>query len=80
MGFLGGNNEPSPSDQLLNEQITQNKAELAQKRQSLYKTRLDIIKGQGGQSWTPSPTPARKGGSKIIKAAGKVLGGLAGRS
>jgi hypothetical protein len=30
-----------------------NQQELDQKKQSLYKTRLDIIKGQGSQSWVP---------------------------
>lgn len=55
MGFLGGDNEPQSNgtDPLLDEQIRQNKAELEDKRQSLFKTRLELIKGQGAQSFDP---------------------------
>jgi hypothetical protein len=68
MGFFGGDNDQSPSqgDQLLTEQINQNKAELAAKQQSLFQTRLDIIKGNNAEQWTPgrskrasqTPTPS----------------------
>ncbi len=52
MGFLGGDNdEPSRGEQLADEQLRMNKAELEAKKQSLYQTRLDIIKGQGGETW-----------------------------
>lgn len=54
MGFLGGDNEPSRGDELADQQIRANQAELENKRQSLYKTRLDIIKGQGKENWTPT--------------------------
>ncbi len=64
MGFFGDDSDNSPTrgDQLLEEQINQNKAELEAKRQSLFQTRLDIIKGQGGQIWTPSVTGASSRG------------------
>ena len=69
MGFFGGDNDPGPSqaDQIATEQLNQNKAELEAKKQNLYQTRLDIIKGQGAQQWTPNrnqqaPTPATSGG------------------
>ena len=59
MGFFGGGGGgDSQADNALNEQITENKAELDAKKQSLYQTRLDIIKGQGTQSFTPSITGA----------------------
>lgn len=51
MGFLGGDN--SQAEDLANQQLALNKAELEAKKQNLYQTRLDIIKGQGGEIWTP---------------------------
>lgn len=53
MGFFGGDNEPTPAEQLANDQLEMQKAELESKKQSLYNTRLDIIKGQGRETWTP---------------------------
>lgn len=60
MGFFGGggnsgsqDNQPSASDQLIEKQFNQNQAEIEQKKKSLYQERLDIIKSQGGQQWTP---------------------------
>ena len=52
---MGGNDDYS--DQL-EQQNRQAMAEIEQKKQSLYQTRLDIIKGQGQQSWTPRPNPS----------------------
>jgi|HubBroStandDraft_1064217.scaffolds.fasta_scaffold412131_1 hypothetical protein len=54
MGFLGGDNEPSRGEEIADQQLQENKAELEAKKQSLYQTRLDIIKGQGSQSWEPN--------------------------
>lgn len=48
------NDEQSAASDLENAQLRQNQAELEQKKQSLFQTRLDIIKGEGGQAWTPS--------------------------
>lgn len=53
MGFLrphrqGGQKE---ANNLVNQQIQQNKIELEQRRASLYNQRLGIIKSQGMQSW-----------------------------
>lgn len=48
---MGGNDDLS--DQLAAEN-RQTQAEIERKKQSLFQTRLDIIKGQGAQSWTPS--------------------------
>lgn len=55
MGFLGGDNDNGNDrgSQLLDEQLRLNQAELEAKRQNLFQTRLDIIKGQGAESWTP---------------------------
>ncbi len=58
MGFFsgGGNSgaqQPSESDRLIEQQFKQNQAEMEQKRKSLYQERLDIIKSQGTQTWTP---------------------------
>jgi len=64
MGFLGGDNEPSRGEQLVDEQIQTNKAELEAKKQSLYKTRLDIIKSQGKENWTPDPQAPSLGAGK----------------
>jgi hypothetical protein len=49
MGFLDSDN----SSDIANEQYQQQQAELERKKADLYKTRLDIIKSQGGQQWTP---------------------------
>jgi hypothetical protein len=63
MGFQNDddNQGPSRGEQIADEQIRMNKAELESKRQNLFRTRLDIIKGQGTQQWTPnynvSPPP-----------------------
>ncbi len=55
MGFLGGDNdnEPTRADELVQEQLESNKAEIESKRNRLYQARLGIIKGQGTQQWTP---------------------------
>lgn len=66
MGFLGGDNEPSRGEQIADEQLQENKAELEAKKQSLYQTRLDIIKGQGSQTWEPNKSSGapRKGNNR----------------
>lgn len=64
MGLFGGDDEASESERLLQEQYDLNRQELELKKANLYKTKLEIIKGQGGESWTPdrsSGIPARKG-------------------
>lgn len=44
----------------------QNQAELEQKKESLYKTRLDIIKGGGAQRWSPeTPRMNRRSPNRI---------------
>lgn len=55
MGFFGGggNNNEGGANDTLNQQLSQNAAELESKRMNLYKQRLDIIKSQGVQSWSP---------------------------
>jgi len=60
MGFFGGggnsgaqDNRPSATDELIDRQFKQNQAEIETKRKALYQERLDIIKSQGGQVWTP---------------------------
>ncbi len=49
---MGGNDDYS--DQL-EEKNRNQMQEIERKKQSLFQTRLDIIKGQGQQSWTPRP-------------------------
>lgn len=60
MGFFGGggnsgaqDSERSESDALIDQQFKQNQADIETKKRSLYQERLDIIKSQGGQQWTP---------------------------
>lgn len=56
MGLFGGSStqsQTSASDEIIQKQYYQNQRELAQKRKALYQERLDIIKSQGGQTWTP---------------------------
>lgn len=57
MGFFGGgssSNDPAErSNRLMEEQISQNKQELEQKRSALVKQRLSIIKSEGAQNWQP---------------------------
>ncbi len=71
MGFFGGDDSdaPSRSEQLAEQQIRQNQAELENKRRNLYDARLDIIKSQGGQTWTPT-----------VKSASSSSGGGQGGS
>lgn len=52
---MNGNQGKKAADEM-QQQIDQNNAELESKRQSLYRTRIGIIKGQGGESWTPDRT------------------------
>jgi hypothetical protein len=49
---MGGNDDYS---QQLDDQNRLQMQEIERKKQSLFQTRLDIIKGQGQQSWTPRP-------------------------
>jgi hypothetical protein len=74
MGFFGGDDDQSESERLMQEQIQQNKEELELKRKNLYEERLEIIKGQGGQSWTPTVSSASSSGTG--KSSGSSMGGL----
>lgn len=92
MGLFGGDegdNQPSQSELLMQEQYRTNQEELEMKKQSLYKQRLAFIKGQGGQNWTPdynSPIPTRRGGGSRFnggdfsgtfgRALGKAVRGM----
>lgn len=49
---MGGNDDYSSQ---LEDQNRLQMAEIERRKQSLFQTRLDIIKGQGQQSWTPKP-------------------------
>ncbi len=60
MGFFGGGGNSgaqdsgrTESDMLIEQQFKQNQADIQEKKQSLYQERLDIIKSQGKQVWTP---------------------------
>lgn len=67
-GLFGGGGEGS-SSHLLDEQIRQNRSEMAQKAKNLFQTRLDIIKGAGAQIWEPMKP------IKDIKKAAKSIYG-----
>jgi hypothetical protein len=70
MGLFGGGDDTSPAqdraNQLLDEQITQSRAELEEKRHSLAEQRMAIVKSQGGEQWTPNRNAsyADTGGTK----------------
>ena len=59
MGFFGGGGNSggqdtaqAQSNALIDKQFQTNQAEIEAKKKSLYQERLDIIKSQGGQTWT----------------------------
>jgi hypothetical protein len=57
MGLFGDDSQDparSQSNALIDQQFRQNQAEIEQKKRDLYSQRLDIIKSQGGQVWTPT--------------------------
>jgi hypothetical protein len=63
MGFLNSsdddnNNEQDEGNRLLDQQLKTNQAELEAKKQSLFQTRLDIIKGQGAEDWGKGQKPS----------------------
>lgn len=53
MGMFGGDDNSDRINMLQEQQINANKAELEAKKQNLFQTRLDIIKGQGAEQWKP---------------------------
>lgn len=58
MGFFGGGGNSgaqgqSETDKLIDQQFKTNQAQIEEKKKSLYRERLDIIKSQGAQQWTP---------------------------
>ncbi len=70
MGFFGDDSGQSEASTLMDEQIRANQAELETKRQNLYSERLDIIKGQGNEVWSPtrpSITGKRPSPAKVAK-------------
>lgn len=70
MGFFGGDNEPdNRANDLIEQQMRENDIQIEQKRRDLFATRLDVIKAQGAQKWTPSanftgaqPVPSNRTG------------------
>jgi hypothetical protein len=44
-----------PEMDLIDQQIQQQDADLAQKRQELFEQRIQIIKGEGNMDWNPQP-------------------------
>ena len=76
MGFLGGDSEPSNGERLIDEELANSKAEMEAKKQSLYATRLDIIKGQGSEQWSADRTSAAPTRSNTGKARGNLPFGL----
>ncbi len=54
MGFFGGDNQDQ-ANELVEQQIRQNNAEIEQKREAITKERFDIVKSQGAPRWTPEP-------------------------
>jgi hypothetical protein len=77
MGLFGGDDEPSDSERLMEEQYNLNRQELELKKANLYRTKLEIIKGQGAEQWTPDRSagiPARKGGMPTLPDKGWFKG------
>lgn len=72
MGLFGGDDEPSQAEQMMEQEIRDNKAELEAKRQNLYQEKLDIIKGQGAEQWSPDRTRGapKTGGQGNIRIGG----------
>lgn len=65
---MGFNNGESPGDRAVDDQINQQKAEIEQKRESIYQTKLDIIKSQAGQVWQPGGNaPPGRTAPKVIR-------------
>ena len=54
MGIGSEDTTQEAAQEVINAQLAENKAELERKKENLYQTRLDIIKGQGGENWTPN--------------------------
>lgn len=57
MGFFSGDNqnpEQDKANELLQEQMQQNQAELEEKRQNLMEQRIAIVRSEGGESWAPN--------------------------
>ena len=77
MGFLS-DDEQSQSNEIMQQEVDQNKAELEAKKQSLFKTQLDIIKGEGGQSFSPDRTQGVSSSSGSPAAGIGVGGGFLG--
>jgi hypothetical protein len=68
---MGGDDDYSSQ---LEESNRQTMAEIERKKQSLFQTRLDIIKGQGAQSWAPSkPQPNTPAAPKARVVNGWVV-------
>lgn len=61
MGFLNDDTEDqeSPASTLVDQQIESDRVLLENKRQSLFQTRLDLLKSNGRESWTPDTSKAR---------------------
>ena len=81
MGFFGGDNE-GQANELVEQQISQNNAEIEQKRQSIAKERLDILKSQGAPRWTPEPlattiSPQQAKINQTAEVRKKYTGGVA---
>lgn len=60
MGFFGGGGNSgaqptarSATDDLIDKQFRQNQADIENKKRMIYQERLDIIKSNSGQQWTP---------------------------
>lgn len=76
MGFFGSSDNSDRAADLAQQQIELQQAELEQKRQNLYKTKLDIIKGQGAQSFVPDKTAgvANTSGGTVMGAVNGAFG------
>jgi hypothetical protein len=66
---MAGHHDDSSADdanRLLNAQLRQSASELEEKRQTLYKQRLGIIKSQGATNWTPQATVKNRSAQNAI--------------
>ena len=69
MGLFGNSDEQDEANKIANEQIQQNQAELESKRANLYSAKLDIIRGQGAENWSPDRTSGASLGTPPIETS-----------
>lgn len=71
MGYWGGNNDDE-ANQLIEQQIQTNNAEIEREKQALSERRLNIIKSQGAPNWSPDiPSGPPK---QVVNRSANIMG------